>query len=227
MWSDDAAFTYRDRRGSVLVDPVTCLLAPPGGTVEMGHPAPGGDVDTFVYLSPETWHMIVPDSVVPLTADVTGHMQVTHRRLLVAAHDSEPMLIEELVVYAACRRGLPVATPAGVFGTAGNRRGAAPPCRGRAYAPQFGSDRVQRRRSGSTHRHVTPSPQPGLPRRDRHDAERLPDRPSPAPRDGDAERLRARSANRADRRRDRLRRSGASGPGLPPLRRHDANRSPE
>ena len=65
----------------------------------MGHPAPGGDVDTFVYLSPETWHMIVPDGVVPLTADVTGHMQVTHRRLLVVAtHDSEPMLIEEVVV---------------------------------------------------------------------------------------------------------------------------------
>jgi transcriptional regulator GlxA family with amidase domain len=69
--------------------------------------------------------MIVPDSVVPLTADVTGHMQVTHRRLLVAAHDSEPMLIEELVVTllaAAVSQSRPQPVSSGRPGTGAARR---------------------------------------------------------------------------------------------------------
>lgn len=108
-------FTYRDHRGSAFVDPLTCLLAPPGGVVEMGHPAPGGDFDTFVHLSPAVWHMIAPEAVVPLIAEVTGGIEVTHRRLLAAVHDADAMLIEEhavTLVAAAMTQTLPAPTSA-------------------------------------------------------------------------------------------------------------------
>jgi AraC-like DNA-binding protein len=93
-------FQYRDSRGVVFVDSVTCLFAGEGRAAEMSHPAPGGDLDTLLFVTPEVLASIgggSPDA--PLSAPVTPVMQLAHRRLLVAARDEpDDLLLEDLIL---------------------------------------------------------------------------------------------------------------------------------
>ena len=93
-------FSYRDRRGRVLADPATCILGAPGQHGEVSHPAPGGDQDLMVFLSPGVFATLAAgEERVPLAAAVTPRMQVTHRRLLAAARtDPDPMVLQEMAL---------------------------------------------------------------------------------------------------------------------------------
>jgi AraC-like DNA-binding protein len=89
-------FSFRDSRGEVLVDPITCVLGSPRRLAEIAHPAPGGDVYTQVTLSADVWHQLTFDEQVPLTARVSGAMQVAVRSMVAAGRRGEhEMAIEE------------------------------------------------------------------------------------------------------------------------------------
>ncbi len=93
-------FDYRDRRGSTLVDPNTCIFGAPRQHGEVTHRAPGGDQNTTVFFSAEVFEGLgAGDELVPLAAPVTPRMQLTHRLLLAAARSGrDAMVLEELAL---------------------------------------------------------------------------------------------------------------------------------
>lgn len=94
-------FRYRDRRGTVLVDPTTALFGDPDdGDYEVDHPYPGGDRDTFIRFDASALAAVAGgDVTVPAVTRTTPWLELTHRRLLVTAtlHPHSP-LVEELAM---------------------------------------------------------------------------------------------------------------------------------
>ena len=79
-------FRFRDARGEELVDPVTCVLGSPRQSAEIAHPAPGGDTYVHMILSVEAWNELAHDEQAPLSARVSGQMQVAVRLMMASAH---------------------------------------------------------------------------------------------------------------------------------------------
>lgn len=89
-------FTFRDARGEVFVDPTTCVLGSPRQVADMAHPAPGGDVFTQVALTADAWCELTGDEQVPLSAWISGTMQLAGRAMLVAGRRGvDDMAVEE------------------------------------------------------------------------------------------------------------------------------------
>lgn len=94
-------FRYRDRRGSVLVDPATVLLGGPDcGEYDVEHPFSGGDDDTFIRLDVSTWLAVAGDDLeLPVCAPVTPAVELLHRQLLaVRARRPDGPAVEETAV---------------------------------------------------------------------------------------------------------------------------------
>lgn len=110
-------FTLRDARGEVLVDPTTCVLGSPRQFAEITHPITGGDTYLQVQLSPDLWHQLTSDEQVPLSARVSGQMQVAGRAMLTAGHRGvDAMTLEEEalnLVAAAMTQAVPTRMASG------------------------------------------------------------------------------------------------------------------
>lgn len=108
-------FSYRDSRGSTMVDATTAVLGAPGQQGETAHPA-GGDSSTQLLFAPELWHGLTGrEDRVPLQAHVSPAMQLTHRRLRSAASEGDRLrtqeqallLLQSALGQAATRRTAP------------------------------------------------------------------------------------------------------------------------
>jgi AraC-like DNA-binding protein len=119
-------FTYRDARGDVFVDATTCVMGSPQQLADIAHPATGGDTFLQITLSPEVWHDLTGDEQVPLSARVSGEMQIAARVVSAASSRGAADLdLEEAalnLVGAAMAQNDPIRTASGRPATERGRR---------------------------------------------------------------------------------------------------------
>jgi AraC-like DNA-binding protein len=101
-------FRYRDERGEILVDPGSGVFGAPFQPGEVCHPAPGGDLATFVLVSPTAVAAVGSGAVdLPLGVHTAPSVDRAHWRLLAGAlrdaDGAEADEVEEqaLAVFAA------------------------------------------------------------------------------------------------------------------------------
>lgn len=96
----EGCFRYRDDRGELLVDPGMGVFGDPRRLGDVAHPAPGGDTDTFVFMSAAAVAGIGGGVVaLPLAIRTTPWIDRVHRRLLAcSSQDQSSVEAEELAL---------------------------------------------------------------------------------------------------------------------------------
>jgi AraC-like DNA-binding protein len=107
-------FRRRAAGAAADLDPTLGYLSVPGQEERFAHPA-GGDVCTWLTLSPALWRLVAGDAaqVARPTMYVDARLDLAHRRVAVAAAtgDVEYALVEQLLMLLAAAAGQAVAGP--------------------------------------------------------------------------------------------------------------------